>query len=298
MKQARRNTGARRPGSTAAPQKRVGGPRPDGAGKGATRQAARPRVHLNRAMSKLGLLTRSQATEAILAGRVLVDGRVVRDPGAPIDPTRAAITVNGSEAIPAEWRTLVFHKPRGVVTTRDDPQGRQTIYDVIGEPAQGLVPVGRLDLATSGLLLLTTDRELASWMTDPANQVSRLYIASVRGRVTEADVQQLLEGILDGGDMLRAEHVEVRKASNRESHLTIELREGKNRAVRRLLDAVGHEVTRLKRVRVGTLDLGEMAPGTWRELERDEVLRAFPGSEKRRAPVAAVRRRREPSRRR
>ena len=166
----------------------------------------------------------------------------------------------------AAWRTILFHKPRGVVTTRTDPEGRPTVYDVLGDKGRGLIAVGRLDLATSGLLLLTSDTQLANWMTDPANAVPRLYVVTVRGRVTEEAV-----ACLTG-------HITLRKASARESHLLVELREGKNRQVRRMFSDIGHDVTSLKRVRFGALDLGPLEPGAHRELLRKEIAKAFPGA--------------------
>jgi 23S rRNA pseudouridine2605 synthase len=229
-------------------------------------------VPLGRALSKLGILSRAQAGAAIRAGRVRVNGRIVRDPAAPVEPERIRIAVDDAPKTRAAWRTIVFHKPRGVVTTRSDPEGRRTIYDVVGEQARGLVAVGRLDLATSGLLLLTTDTRLADWITDPANEVPRLYIVTVRGRVDEAAVGRLVAGIAG----LRAQAATLRKSSARESHLMVELREGKNREVRRLFAAIGHEVTRLKRVALGGLELGVLEPGQWRELSREEIRAAFP----------------------
>jgi 23S rRNA pseudouridine2605 synthase len=222
-------------------------------------------VSLNRALSKLGILSRAQATEAIRAGRVKVDGRVITDPAASVVPKRVRITLDGRRRTGAEWRTILFHKPRGVVTTRHDPEGRRTIYDVIGPPASGLVAVGRLDLATSGVLLLTTDTRLAHRIADPANAVPRVYVVTVRGRVTDEEAVQL-----------DAVSVVVRKASNRETHLTVELRRGRNREVRKLFELIGHEVTRLKRVRFGGLELGNLAPGEWKDLTRTDVEAAFP----------------------
>jgi 23S rRNA pseudouridine2605 synthase len=153
-----------------------------------------------------------------------------------------------------------------VVTTRSDPEGRRTIYDVIGGEAKGLVAVGRLDLATSGLLLLTTDTRLAAWLTDPANEVPRLYVVTVRGRVAADDVAGLPGAVT------------IRKASERETHLLVELREGRNRQVRRMFESIGHEVTALKRVRFGGLDLGAIQPGEFREILRKEIAKAFPGA--------------------
>ena len=236
---------------------------------------AKGTVALNRALSKLGILSRAQATDAIRAGRVTVAGRVVRDPLRPVVPERARISVDGALRSEPPWRAILFHRPPGVVTTRRDPEGRPTIYDVIGEPARGLIAVGRLDLATSGLLLLTNDTRLAHRITDPASAVPRVYVVTVRGEVTDDERVRLEEGIVSGGERLRAAAVTVRKRSRRESHLTIELREGRNREVRRLCESIGHEVTRLKRVRLGGLELGALGVGEWRELTREELVRVL-----------------------
>lgn len=230
-----------------------------------------PRVHLNRALSKLGILTRSQANDAILAGRVTVNGRIVRDPAHRVVAATARIAVDDETRTAAVWRTLMFHKPRGVMTTRRDPEGRRTIYDVIGAEAEGLVPVGRLDLATSGLLLMTSDTALASWIENPSNAVPRTYVVTVRGEVSDTEVQAMIAGVTDRGEPLKAAAVTLRKRSKRESHLTITLTEGRNREIRRLCAALGHQVTRLKRVQIGDLALGDLAPGAVRSLTRREV---------------------------
>jgi 23S rRNA pseudouridine2605 synthase len=231
---------------------------------------------LNRALSKLGILSRSDATEAIRGGRVRVDGRIVLDPAYRVVPERARIMVDGERRRRAAWRTILFHKPRGVVTTRRDPDGRRTIYDVLREDGRGLIAVGRLDMATTGLLLLTSDSQLANWITDPANEVARVYVVTVRGHVTDAEVARLTNGVVSGRDRLAAAAATLRKASGRESDLVVELREGKNREVRRLFEAIGHEVTRLKRVRLGGLELEDLQPGEWREVSRNEIRAAFP----------------------
>jgi 23S rRNA pseudouridine2605 synthase len=221
-------------------------------------------VPLNRALSKLGILSRAQATDAIRAGRVKVDGHVVTDPATPVVPERVRIAVDGERRARAAWRTILLHKPRGVVTTRHDPQGRRTIYDVIGPAARGLIAVGRLDLATTGLLILTSDTRLADRITDPANAIPRVYLVTVRGRVT-----------IEEAAALDAASVIVRKGSARETHLVVELRRGRNREVRKLFESIGHEVTALKRVRFGGLELGTLTPGEWRELTRPEIDAAF-----------------------
>jgi 23S rRNA pseudouridine2605 synthase len=221
-------------------------------------------VPLNRALSKLGILSRAQATAAIEAGRVQVNGRIVTDPATVVVPERVRIVVDGERRMRVAWRTILFYKPRGVLTTRQDPEGRRTIYDVIGPAARGLIAVGRLDLATSGLLILTTDSRLAHRIGHPGNAVPRVYVVTVRGRVTAEDAARLDAVVV------------VRKESDRESHLTVELRRGRNREVRKLFESIGHEVTRLKRVRFGGLELGNLAPGEWKELTRQEVEAAFP----------------------
>ena len=239
-------------------------------------QAARVgKVPLNRALSKLRILSRARATEAIEAGRVRVDGHIIRDPLFAVAPERARIELDGAAKRRSTWRALLFHKPRGVVTTARDPEGRRTVFDVIGGDAEGLIAVGRLDLASSGLLILTSDTQLANRLTDPVTGVSRVYLVTVRGKVEPADAAALEAGVVCGRDQLRAEAVIVRKTSRRESHLTIELREGRNREVRRLCAAIGHEVTRLKRVKFGGLEIGDLEPGQWRQLSREELTRAL-----------------------
>jgi 23S rRNA pseudouridine2605 synthase len=224
------------------------------------------KVPLNRALSKLGILSRAQATAAIRAGRVRVDGRIIADPAHVVIPERARIAVDEAPQIRAAWRTILLHKPRGVVTTRRDPEGRRTVYDTIGEESRRLNAVGRLDLATSGLLLLTTDTQFANWITDPANAIPRVYVVTVRGDVTPGDLAALPAAVT------------LRKASARESHLVVELRSGRNREVRRLFEGIGHEVTRLKRVQFGGLELQSLEPGQWRDVSREELRAAFPGA--------------------
>jgi 23S rRNA pseudouridine2605 synthase len=234
-------------------------------------------VPLNRALSKLAIASRAEATRLIAAGRVRVDGRVATDPAMPVVPERVAIAVDGRDAARAAWCLIVLNKPRGVVTTRHDPQGRPTVFDLVSGPAGHLVAVGRLDLATSGLVLLTTDTRLADWLTDPGNRVPRTYTITARGEVSDEDAVRLMTGVDSEGERLAAHQVAVRKRSRRESHLVVGLHEGRNRELRRLFDAIGHEVTRLRRVAFGGLDLGTLAPGRWREVSAEEARAAFPG---------------------
>lgn len=232
---------------------------------------------LVRALSKLGLASRSEARALIAAGRVTVDGRVAREPLAAVDLERVTIAVGGRIGDRGPRVVIALHKPRGVVTTRRDPEGRPTVYSLLRDVPARVVPVGRLDLATTGLLLLTNDTDFGNWLTDPRSRVPKVYLATVRGRVTDDEIARLGFGIRSGGETLAPEAVVLRKASGRESHLVITLTGGRNREVRRLCEAVGHEVTRLRRVQIGGLTIGTLEPGTWRRVETDELARAFPG---------------------
>ena len=202
----------------------------------------------------------------ILAGEVSVDGQEARDPRVGVVPEEIEITIAGVGQARAPRLVVLLHKPRGVVTTRHDPEGRRTVYDCLEDLDEHVVPVGRLDAATSGLLVLTNDTRLADRLTDPANAVSRTYLVTVRGRVGEKIAGAAVDGLTDRGERLAASSVTVRKASGRETHLVVELREGKNREIRRLFAALGHEVTALKRVAFGEYALGDLQVGEWRRV--------------------------------
>jgi 23S rRNA pseudouridine2605 synthase len=233
-------------------------------------------VPLERAVSKLGLASRTQARALILEGRLFVDGVRVTNPAAPVVPEHVSLTIDGALARRPRRLTIALHKPRGVVTTRSDPEGRRTVFDLLKDVPVPVMPVGRLDLATTGLLVLTNDTRLADWLTDPASGVPRVYLVTVKGRVDDTAIEALLSGLDVDGERLTAAAAEVRKASSRESHLVLTLTEGRNREVRRMLAAVGHPVTRLRRVAYGGLELGTLAPGAWREVSDAELQRAFP----------------------
>ena len=206
-----------------------------------------------------------------------MNGRKAIDPARRVTPERITIAIDG--VVPAratEATTIVLHKPRGYVTTRADPEGRNTVYDLLADLPSRVVPVGRLDLATSGLLILTNDTQLANWLTDPRTAIPRVYLVTVEGRVDPATLATLERGVMVEGDALGAASAELRKASGKESHLTVTLTEGRNREIRRLLEAVGHPVTRLRRVEFGGLKLGDLAPGTWRRISAAELRAAFP----------------------
>jgi 23S rRNA pseudouridine2605 synthase len=237
---------------------------------------AKGHVALARALSKMGVMSRADAARRIRAGEIVVNGEVVTDPDHAVVPEHANIRVAGATIHHEPALTILFHKPRGVVTTRSDPEGRSTVFDVLGTLPRYVAPVGRLDVASTGLLLLTNDTRLADWLLDPTHGVSRVYIVTVRGELSDETADRVRAGVRADGDLLRAREVEVLKRSRRETHVRVVLVEGKNRELRRLFAACGHEVTRLKRVAFGGLELGSLAPGRWRVLAPAELRRAFP----------------------
>ncbi|MHB8910942.1 MAG: pseudouridine synthase [Syntrophales bacterium] len=229
------------------------------------------KVPLERALSKLGIASRSRTRQWAVEGRLKVNGRTVTDPAALVVPERDRFALNGNIFKPTANYTVVVHKPKNYVTTRSDEKGRKTVYDLLPPGLQHLHPVGRLDMQTTGLLLLTTDTKLSAFLTDPANAVERVYAVTVKGRVGDEDTDKLSRGITDGGEVLKAHKIVVRKLSNHESHLTMTLVEGKNREIRRMCKAIGHEVTALKRIAFGPIGLGNVLTGQHRHLTEQEV---------------------------
>lgn len=229
------------------------------------------KVPLERALSKLGLASRSQTRRWVEEGRLEVNGRAVTDPEAPVAPEQDRFALDGKVFRPAADCTVAVHKPRNYVTTRSDEKGRKTVYDLLPPDLRHLHPVGRLDMQTTGLLLLTTDTRLSAFLTDPANAVERVYAVAVRGRVGDEEAEKLSRGIMDDGEVLKAHWFVVRKSSNRESHLTVTLVEGKNREIRRMCKAIGHEVTALKRIAFGPIALDDLPAGQYRRLTAQEV---------------------------
>jgi 23S rRNA pseudouridine2605 synthase len=234
-------------------------------------------VSLERAISKLGAASRKQAHEWIKDGQIAVDGRIVRDPLLRVDMDRQRVFRQGRMLRPAAFCALLLSKPKGVITSSSDGKDRPTVFSLLPQACRNLHAVGRLDMASSGLLILTNNTRLSSWLTDPANGVARVYAVTVRGLFGPDTLRRMEEGVREKGELLHVHHALLRKASRRESHLTVTLCTGKNREIRRLMLALGHEVTALRRVSFGGLKLGELEPGQFRELSRDEIRRAFPG---------------------
>lgn len=240
------------------------------------------RITLDRLLSKLGIASRTAAQGWIRNGRVHVNAQIVRKPDTWVSWPGDPITLDGQPLQAAAKRVVLFYKPKGVVTTHRDERERRTIFDVLPSELRSLHAVGRLDQATSGLLILTNDSTLSNYLTDPVHALPRVYLVTVRGEMTEADAQQALDGIEDDGERLRCSRLLVQKHSGRESHLLMTLTEGKNREVRRLCLALGHEVTRLKRLQFGPFVLGDLSPGAWRDIPAAEARRLVMGVAERR----------------
>lgn len=231
-----------------------------------------PRVSLPRALSKLGLCSRAQAADAVRAGRVRVDGETIRDAAFRVDMRRDRIELDGERARAAAHRYLALNKPRGLLTTRDDPRGRATVYTALPADVPFLSPVGRLDQASEGLLLFTNDTRWAARLTDPASHLEKTYHVQVDTLPDQALLARLHDGVDAGeGDVLSAKRARELRRGGRNAWLEIVLDEGRNRHIRRMLAALGVETLRLVRVAIGPLALGTLAKGEWRELDADEV---------------------------
>ena len=237
-------------------------------------------VRLQKMIAAAGIASRRAAEQLIVDGRVTVNGRTVRELGARAYPARDDVRVDGRRVARQErFRYLLVHKPAGYVTTRQDPQRRPTVLDLIPGVREYVYPVGRLDYDSEGLLLLTNDGRLASVLTHPRHAVPRVYEVVVRGLPTPIQLRRLANGItLDGQ---RTAPAEVRLVPRRgtghdrirypRTRVRVTLREGRNRQVRRMFDAIGHPVYRLRRTRLGPLALRGLKPGDARELTVAEV---------------------------
>jgi 23S rRNA pseudouridine2605 synthase len=237
-------------------------------------KAAPALLSLARALSKFGVCSRKEAVGVIEAGRVRVGGRIVRSPASRIDPRHDRVRVD-DEAVGDETERVVFafHKPKGYITTRTDPGQRATVYDLLGDVGRWVFPVGRLDRDTRGLLVLTNDHRLGERLTDPAHHVPKTYHVKVRGLPDDEALRALKSGLpLEAATLTRPARVRVLGAARGGSTwLEIVLTEGKNRQVRRMCSAVGHEVEELVRVGIGGLALGDLPTGEWRRLGKAEV---------------------------
>jgi 23S rRNA pseudouridine2605 synthase len=225
-------------------------------------------MRIQRALARAGILSRRKAEELVANGRVTVNGQPAQV-GQSVDPGKDVIKVDGERiASPSPMEWFVLHKPAGVITSKHDPEGRKTVFDLV--PARpGLTYVGRLDFLTEGVLLLTTDGAAAHRLTHPSREVERTYVASVLGEGDMA-ADEMRHGVELEDGVVRPKKVSAAKVGRGRWDLTITITEGRNREVRRLCEAVGLEVDRLVRVKFGPVELGELAPGKVRSLTKQE----------------------------
>jgi 23S rRNA pseudouridine2605 synthase len=238
------------------------------------------RTGLARALSKLGYCSRSQAAELVRSGQVRLNGTLRRDPETPVRLEHDRIFVADRPVEPQEKTYLMMNKPRGVVTTASDEKGRDTVYAVLDAAKQAginrdflpwVAPVGRLDKASEGLLLLTNDSEWAARVTAPETHLEKKYHVQIASVADEAFVSALARGVtVQGGEGLRAKRARLLRSGQKNCWLEIVLDEGKNRQIRRMIEGLQAEVLRLVRVAIGPLQLGKLAKGTYRPLTAAE----------------------------
>ncbi|TFG85768.1 MAG: rRNA pseudouridine synthase [Chromatiales bacterium] len=225
-----------------------------------------------RTLSKLGLASRTAAADWVHDGRVAVNGRVVRDPDYPVLPARDQLRVDGQPVAASERIYLLLNKPRGLVTTANDERGRQTVYRCFdGAGLPWVAPVGRLDKASEGLLLFSNDPEWAARITNPATGPDKTYHVQVTAEPDPELLRHLVAGVDLNGQHLAAKSAQLLRTGEKNAWLALVLAEGRNRHIRRLLDAHNIPVLRLVRVAIGRLKLGDLAKGQWRRLTAGEL---------------------------
>lgn len=227
---------------------------------------------LDRLLSRYGAASRSTAREAIERGRVRVNGRVTRDPECWVRPDKDLVELDGQRLRPERRIYLLFYKPKGVIVSHGDPGGRKTIYDYLGEEGRWVSPVGRLDKDTSGLIVVTNDTGFAHFVTNPESGVPKTYLVKVSGVMDDEAIARLRAGVqMKRGD--RAQPFSVRRLEDRGKYTWLEvvLTEGKNREVRRMIEAVGFKVLKLVRTAIGTLTLAGLEVGRFRPLAPSEI---------------------------
>ena len=215
--------------------------------------------------------SRTEARNWIGAGRVCVNGAVVREPDRWVDLARDRITLDGQPVRESRKVYLLLHKPKGYLTTYSDPQGRPTVYDLVRDAGAWVVPVGRLDMDTTGLIIMTNDTEFAERLTNPEYKVPKTYRAKCAGRLNDAQIARLREGIVLRDGPTRPAVVERLRDSGQYTHIELTINEGRNRQVRRMVEAIGSKVIRLERVAIGQVRIDHLATGTWRHLTDAEV---------------------------
>jgi pseudouridine synthase len=235
---------------------------------------------LDRVLSKAGVGSRTEARGWIGTGRVRVNGRLVQTPDHWVDLERDQVTLDGQPVLSKTRLYLLLYKPKGYITTYKDPQGRSTVYDLLKDLGEYVFPVGRLDQDTSGLLLLTNDTPFAERLTNPEFKVSKTYLVKAATRLSEEQLDRLRRGVtLKDGPTRPAEVRRVRDTTSR-TFFEITITEGRNRQVRRMVEAIESKVSKLVRVSIGRLSIGDLAIGHYRALTQAEVRHLFGSSEK------------------
>ncbi len=234
-------------------------------------QRKRPLKTLERVLSKAGLGSRTEARKWIAAGRVQVNGRKVTDPDHWMDLQRDRVSFDGRPLREVRRVYLLLYKPKGYLTTYRDPQGRPTIYDLLPDRDRYLFPVGRLDLDTSGLLILTNDSAFAERLTNPDYKVPKTYLVKASTNLTDAQLDELRRGVALRDGPTRPARVERIRQSGGKTVFEITIAEGRNRQVRRMVEALDAKVLKLVRVAIGGIRIGELQIGKARELRADEV---------------------------
>ena len=229
-------------------------------------------IRLQKLLATSGVASRRKCEELMLAGEVEVDGEIVTRLGTKVDPTTAVIRVSGKRLPPISPNVyLVLNKPRGVVSTMSDPEGRPTLTDYVADRPERLFHVGRLDTDTDGLILLTNDGDFAQRLAHPSYEVEKTYVAEVAGAVDKGTVRTLLDGVVLEDGPVEVRRARVISSTNDRGIVELVIHEGRNRIVRRLLAEIGHPVQRLTRTAVGPVRIGNLKQGTLRELSLDEV---------------------------
>ena len=229
-------------------------------------------MRLQKYLALCGIASRRKAEAMISDGRVAVNGIVVTAMGTQVDEKTDIVLVDGVRAVPeAEKYYLAYNKPIGEVTTVRDPEGRATVMDRFRDFPVRLFPVGRLDFDTEGLLLLTNDGEMMNHVLHPSSEIQKSYLARVSNRVSDDSIDHLRSGVMIVGRMTSPAEVRLIRRENLYTDLLISIHEGRNRQVRKMVEAVGHQVVSLKRVRFGPILLGDLPSGMWRKLTGEEI---------------------------
>ena len=232
---------------------------------------ARPHHGLARVIAKLGVCSRTRAAELVREGRVCVNGRAVRDPEKPTDAERDRIAIDGAEVRASERLYLALNKPRGYVTTASDERGRETVYALLeGASLPWVAPVGRLDKASEGLLLLSNDSAWAARITAPESGPDKTYHVQVNRIPDDDELARMHDGIVDRGERLAVKSAHMLRRGEKNAWLEIVLDEGRNRQIRRVLAALDMNVLRLVRVAIGDVALGDLGKGKFRSLSTAE----------------------------